>query len=72
MDLALDGVLAIFLGIVLVGFRKPLSRVTIDMQNAIWGTHMGEREVALNEVLAVIVGIGFLVVGLINMLRTLS
>ncbi len=33
---------------------------------------MGEREVALNEVLAVIVGVGFLMAGLLNLMRTLS
>ncbi len=72
MDLALGGGLAIMVGVALIRFRKSFSRAVIEMQNAIWRTHMGEREVALNEVLAVIVGIGFLVAGLLNLLRKVS
>ncbi len=72
MNLALGGGLAILVGVALIVFRKPVSRAVIDMQNAIWRTHMGEREVALNEVLAVIVGVGFLMAGLLNLMRTLS
>lgn len=72
MNLALGGGLAVLVGVALIVFHKPASRVMIDLQNAIWRTHMGEREVALNEILAVIVGVGFLMGGLLNHMRTLS
>ncbi len=72
MNLALGGGLAVLVGVALLVFRKPASRVMIDMQNAIWRTHMGEREVALNEALEFIVGVGFLMAGLLNLVRTLS
>ena len=48
------------IGIYLLVFRKQFARSCIKDQNRLWGFHFGEREVWISEIVAVIVGFGFI------------
>jgi hypothetical protein len=57
------GVVGIVVGVLLIVFRKPFARKTVRDQNAFWGFRMGERHVRISELVAVPIGIGFIVMG---------
>ena len=57
------GIVGIVVGILMIVFRKPFARKAVRDQNAFWGLRMGERDVRITELVAVPIGIGFIVIG---------
>jgi hypothetical protein len=62
-------ILSIFIGASLIIFRRQYSRYVMDMQNRTWGTHFGMREIKITEGVAVIVGVGFIAIGILSILQ---
>jgi hypothetical protein len=60
---AFGGIVGIVTGVLLIVFRKRFARKSVREQNAFWGLRMGEREVRISEIVAVPIGIGFIVFG---------
>jgi hypothetical protein len=59
------GFISVLVGLVMVILSKPLSRVAIESQNKFWGFNYGEEEIAVSRIVILIVGAGFIVVGLL-------
>jgi hypothetical protein len=57
------GVLAIVIGLILLAFRRGFARYAIEQQNAVWGTNYGPGWVRFSEAIAVVVGLGFVLLG---------
>ena len=57
------GIVGIVVGVLLIVFRKPFARKTVRDQNAFWGFRMGEPHARISELVAVPIGIGFIVMG---------
>jgi len=57
------GIVGIVVGVLMIVFRKPFARKAVRQQNAFWGLRMGERDVRISELVAVPIGIGFIVLG---------
>ena len=57
------GIVGIVVGVLMIVFRKPFARKAVRQQNAFWGLRMSERDVRISELVAVPIGIGFIVLG---------
>ena len=57
------GIVGIVVGVLLIVFRKRFARKTVREQNAFWGLRMSERDVKITELVAVPIGMVFIVVG---------
>jgi hypothetical protein len=64
MENFLSGLILIVIGVFLIAFREWVSKKTIESQNRTWSFHFGEQEIRATKYLAVIVGIGFIILGL--------
>jgi hypothetical protein len=61
---AFGGIVGIVTGVLLIVFRKRFARKSVREQNAFWGLRMGEREVRISEIVAVPIGIVWVVMGI--------
>jgi hypothetical protein len=59
------GAVAVIVGALLVLFRRPFAELQVRSQNQVWGFRTGPRSEAVSRTLALIVGAGFIVVGLL-------
>ena len=66
------GMVALSVGILLVLFFKYFARFVVEQQNKSWGFHFGAREVKMTEIISVIVGIGFIIVGLLSLFQKIQ
>lgn len=60
-------ILAIIVGFALIAFRRPFARMVIDSQNKAWGFKFGARDKRVSEFVSVVVGLGFVVLGLLSL-----
>lgn len=56
----------------MVIFQKYFGKFIIVQQNKFWGFHFGDREAKITGTISVIVGIGFIILGLISILKNLG
>jgi len=68
MQRAVLVLVALSLGATLLWFRKEFADLCIKDQNRVWGFHFGEKATRLAEFVAVVVGAGFVVAGLLCLL----
>jgi hypothetical protein len=61
----ITGSIGLIVGLVMVIFNRPLSRAQIKSQNDFWGFNYGEKEIAVSRIVILIVGVGFLIFGLL-------
>jgi hypothetical protein len=66
------GIVGIVVGLLMIVFRKPFARKAVRDQNAFWGLRMGERDVRISELVAVPIGISFIVMGVWMLLDALG
>jgi hypothetical protein len=66
------GIVSIVIGVLLIVYRKPFARKSVRQQNAFWGLRMGKRDVRILEIVAVSMGIGWIVMGIWMLLDTLG
>ncbi len=64
MKQVLLGLFAICIGCLLIFFRKAYARYVIREQNRIWGFKFGETQVKISEIVAILVGTGFIFWGI--------
>jgi hypothetical protein len=62
----------IVIGVLLVVYRKPFARKSVRQQNALWGFRMGERDVRITEIVAIPIGIGWIVLGIWGLVDSLG
>ena len=65
MKRAVFVIFAISMGISLLLFRNSFADRCIENQNRLWGFHFGKREIWQAKVVTIIVGLGFIVCGLL-------
>lgn len=63
------GIISLSAGSFLVVFFKYFARFVVVQQNKFWGFHFGARGVKATETISVIVGIGFIIVGLLSLFQ---
>lgn len=63
------GIIGLTVGFCLVIFRKSFARHVIKEQNKFGGFHFGERDIKSTEVISIIVGIGFIIIGLLSIFQ---
>ena len=63
------GVIAILVGSFLVRFHKYFARLVAEDQRVLWGFHFSPQLVRVTEVVAVVLGVGFLIVGVLALLQ---
>ena len=66
------GIVSIVIGVLLIVYRKPFARKSVRQQNAFWVLRMGKRDVRILEIVAVSMGIGWIVMGIWMLLDTLG
>jgi hypothetical protein len=59
------GTISLIAGLAMVVFNKPFSHLQIKGQNEFWGFNFGMKEIAVSRIVILIVGIGFIIVGLL-------
>jgi hypothetical protein len=64
----IPGCVALLVGCLLLLFHKASARRAMQDQNRLWGFHFGEREVRISQVISIIVGAGFAILGLLAIL----
>lgn len=69
MDEILVGVISVFAGCLIVVLRKFFSNLIIKQQNKFWGFHFGEVTTKTTEFVSLIVGAGFIIMGLLFVFR---
>lgn len=69
MKEAIVGIIGLLAGCSMTIFHKSFARLTIERQNKFWGFHFGQREIKITEVVSVIVGMGFIVLGFLFLFR---
>lgn len=68
MEAIIFGLLGVIIGFMLIKYRVSFARYLVDQQNSLWWFHFGNREARISEIVAVIVGAGFFIVGLLLIL----
>lgn len=63
------GIVFILSGILASLFSYPLAKGYISYQNQAFGFKFGKKEIAIGRILNVVVGIVFIIFGLLNMLE---
>ncbi len=58
-------VIAVLVGASLVLLRKRFAQYTIRQQNRVWGFRFGDSATRSAEVVALVVGIGFVAIGIL-------
>ncbi len=61
------GGISLIVGLAMLIFNKPFSRAQIESQNQFWGFNYGEKEIGVSRIVILIVGIGFIIVGLLSL-----
>ena len=56
------------IGVSLLVFREQFAKKCMKDQNRTWGLRFGEREIRVTEVVTVIVGLGFIICGVLCLL----
>ena len=65
MNEIVAGIISLLVGCTVLLWRESLARYTIEEQNRFWGFEFGEREVKRTKIIAVAVGTGFVILGLL-------
>jgi hypothetical protein len=65
-------VIAMLVGVGLIIFRGRFAQYTIRQQNRVWGFRFGENATRSAEVVALIVGVGFLTIGILAILGVIQ
>ena len=65
MKVLVVSVVTVCAGIALLLFRKSFAAFCVHDQNRVWGFHFGVREERISAVIALILGIGLVVMGLL-------
>ena len=63
------GVIVLSAGCLMTVFHKAFARLTIEGQNKFWGLRFGQKEIKITEIVSVIVGMGFIVLGFLSLFR---
>jgi len=61
-------VLSLLVGCVLIFLRVPFARIVIEQQNKFWGFNFAEGALKTTQIVSLIVGVGFVIVGILPML----
>jgi hypothetical protein len=72
MENIIYGLFFLLGGCLMLYFLKPLARLTIETQNKFWGFHFGNREIKNTSFIILVVGIGFLVAGLLSLFQIIQ
>jgi ABC-type nickel/cobalt efflux system permease component RcnA len=67
----LGAVIGIVVGVVLIVARKAFAHAVVVSQNAVWRFHFGDKERKISEFIAVLVGLGLLVLSTLALLGIL-
>jgi hypothetical protein len=60
----LSGLIAIAVGFAAIIFRNLFAKEFVEAQKTfVWGDKLGEREIKINKILIIVVGIGFIFFG---------
>lgn len=68
MNISAFNILLVSLGIVLIVFRRPYMRKSIEVQNNMFGTKLGAPEIENGIKFSIIFGIGLVAIGCLNLL----
>jgi hypothetical protein len=63
------GIISLSAGSFLVVFFKFFARFVIEQQNQFWGFHFGARGIKATETISIIIGISFIIVGLLTLFQ---
>jgi hypothetical protein len=63
--------MSLFVGCLLIFFRSTFAHKVVEQQNRFWDFGFGESAVKVTEIVSLIVGIAFSLVGLISLIQTL-
>lgn len=66
-DFIID-IISVAAGSALLLFRKKFASNVIEGQNRVWGFNYGDRERKATEYVTIIVGTGFLVIGILGVI----
>jgi len=58
-------VIAVVVGVGLILLRRPFSHYALRQQNRVWGFRFGDNARRSAEVFALVVGIGFVTIGIL-------
>jgi len=61
-------IISVLVGCELLLWRNRFAATVVKEQNRMWGFHFGEREERISVIVAIIVGFGFLGVGILGLL----
>ena len=62
-------IVSILAGGSLIIFCKFFARLVIKQQNKFWGFHFGNHGIKVAEIVSIIVGIGFIIIGILSLFR---
>ena len=65
MDETVVGIILLLVGCAMILWRDRFARKTIEEQNRVWGFRFGEREEKRTKLIVFVVGMGFIVFGLL-------
>jgi len=60
------------IGILILVFHKSYARFIAEQQDSFWGFHFGVNSVKVTETISLIVGLGFVVFGLLSLFHILE
>lgn len=63
------GLISLLAGSFLVLAHRYFARFIVEQQNRFWGFHFGAREVKVAETVSIVVGLGFIAVGLLSLFQ---
>jgi hypothetical protein len=63
----ITSIISALVGLTLLMWRKRFAASVIRAQNQMWGLHFGKREERISIFMAVLAGIGFLIVGILGL-----
>jgi purine-cytosine permease-like protein len=64
----ISSIISVLVGCALLMWRKQFAAAVAREQNRMWGFHFGQREERISLFMAIIVGIGFLTIGILGLL----
>lgn len=63
----ITSIISVLVGCGLLFWRKRFAAAVVKEQNRMWGFHFGEREERISVIVAIIVGSGFLTIGIFGL-----
>ncbi len=63
----ITSIISALVGLALLIWRKRFTAAVVREQNRMWSFHFGQREERISIFIAVLVGIGFLIIGILSL-----